>query len=71
MIQIDLSQYSETARLDLCRAFFSLMDDAMQTSEGRAIIERHEAEIKAERKGGDTNDQGIPDPLPRLHPRSS
>lgn len=64
MIQLDLSQYSETARDDLCRTFFLAMDAAMQTSEGRSIIERKEAEIRAAKlKGGERNDQRIRNPL--------
>ena len=64
MIQIDLSQYSTTARNDLCMTFFLAMDAAMQTPTGRAIIERKEAEILAAKlKGGECNDQRIRTPL--------
>lgn len=49
MIQIDLSQYSTTARNDLCMAFFLAMDEAMQTPKGRATIERKEAAAKTDR----------------------
>ena len=44
MLPFDLSQYSVTARNDLCMAFYQDLERVMSTPEGRDLIERKTAE---------------------------
>jgi len=52
MLPFDLSQYSVTARNDLCMAFYQGLDRMMATQEGREYIETKTAERLARQEGG-------------------
>ena len=52
MLPFDLSQYSATARNDLCMALYQSLDRMMATPEGREYIETETAERQARQEKG-------------------
>ena len=50
MLPFDLSQYSLTARNDLCMAIYQGLERTMATPEGREQIEKRMAEMTSRQK---------------------
>ena len=54
MLPFDLSQYSLTARNDLCMAIYQGLERTMATPEGRERIEKRMAEMTARQADNQT-----------------
>ena len=57
MLPLDQSQYSVTARNDLCMSFYRSLESMMATPEGRQYIEEKTAQrLAGQLKGGEINE---------------